>query len=158
MSASHASRKTAGRCGAPGEVAARYPRSSADGWKRRFGSGHPGRKTNHAAGRMIDMYRTRQSLLVMLGLVLAAPALATAAPLALRVANTGVDGPTCGSAASPCRSITRAIANAATGDTIQVGPGVYGRDLDRDGIDEPGEEAETIFVGKAIKIFSDFGA
>ena len=104
------------------------------------------------------MYRTRQSLLVMLGLVLAAPALATAAPLALRVANTGVDGPTCGSAASPCRSITRAIANAATGDTIQVGPGVYGTDLDRDGVHEPGEEAETIFVGKAIKIFSDFGA
>ena len=101
------------------------------------------------------MYRTPQSLLVILGLV--APAVAQAAVLTLRVANTGIDGPSCGTD-TPCRSLTRAVAHAATGDTIQVGPGVYGTDLDRDGVDEPGDEAETIFVRKGIKIVSDLGA
>jgi hypothetical protein len=102
------------------------------------------------------MNRTRQSLLIMLGLVLAAPAIAPAVPLTMRVTTTGVDGPTCGTA-TPCRTIARAIANAATGDTIQVGPGLYG-DLDGDGIADPGEEPQFIFVNKAVKILSDLGA
>ena len=41
----------------------------------------------------------------------------------LAVANHGVDGPTCGAKASPCRSISNAIANASPGDKIVVGPG-----------------------------------
>jgi hypothetical protein len=54
----------------------------------------------------------------------------------LYVASNGSDFnvPTpCGEQANPCRSISRAIANAAPGDQITVGPGRYG-DLDGDGV------------------------
>lgn len=43
----------------------------------------------------------------------------------LNVALSGTDSPSCGSAAAPCRSITRAIANANPGDKIVVAPGRY---------------------------------
>ena len=58
-----------------------------------------------------------------------------------RVANNGVDSASCGTSANPCRSITQAIANAADGDRIVVGPGTYG-DLNNDGVlgNSPGEE------------------
>jgi len=53
-------------------------------------------------------------------------ALAPAAHAAtVYVANNGLDGATCGAKASPCRSITRAIANAVAGDNVVVGPGRY---------------------------------
>ena len=70
--------------------------------------------------------------------------LATAAQPVLAVtryvANDGVDGPTCGAIAAPCRSISQAIANAHAGDTINVGPGRYG-DLNGNGtFGETGEE------------------
>jgi Periplasmic copper-binding protein (NosD) len=42
------------------------------------------------------------------------------------VANDGLDGPDCGSRVAPCRSINQAIAQAADGATIVVGPGRYG--------------------------------
>ena len=60
------------------------------------------------------------------------------------VSNHGVDGPTCGDAATPCRSITRGITNAVAGDTIEVGPGRYG-DVDFDGaFSSPGDEPAEI--------------
>lgn len=85
-----------------------------------------------------------------------------AAAATLEVSNTGIDGATCGIAA-PCRSIARAIANALPGDTIQVGPGSYGNDLDADGVfNESGEEPTTglgsIVVDKPLRIFSRLGA
>jgi parallel beta-helix repeat protein len=66
----------------------------------------------------------------------------------LHVANNGVDGPECGAAATPCRSISKAIALASDGDEIVVGPGHYG-DLDDDGMFEPaaGEEAAQVGTG-----------
>lgn len=43
-----------------------------------------------------------------------------------RVANNGVDSPDCGSHRRPCRTITQGIENAAPGDLVLVGPGLYG--------------------------------
>jgi parallel beta-helix repeat protein len=82
-----------------------------------------------------------------------------------RVENNGVDSATCGPAANPCRSITQAIANAAAGDKIVVGPGTYG-DLDGDGTlgSSPGEEVPPTFcncmllINKSVTIVSSDGA
>ncbi len=66
------------------------------------------------------------------------------------VSNDGNDAfvPTCGAKTSPCRSISKAIGLASAGDTIIVGPGIYG-DLDGSGTfgDFPGEEAAEIGSG-----------
>jgi hypothetical protein len=43
----------------------------------------------------------------------------------LYVSTTGADGAGCGPSGSPCASISGALANAGTGDTILVGPGTY---------------------------------
>ena len=84
----------------------------------------------------------------------------------LVVAANGSDGDACGDATSPCRSINRAIANAAAGDTIEVGPGRYG-DLNRDGdFDDPGDEVPAtclpvvcmVDVVKPVTIVSRRGA
>src|SRR5438477_644844 len=75
----------------------------------------------------------------------------------LHVANNGVDSGGCGSSSSPCRSITRAIVNARVsgiaGDTILVGPGVYG-DLNRNGTlgDSAGEEVPSAGCGCMLSI------
>jgi hypothetical protein len=89
---------------------------------------------------------------------------APAAAAKLEVSNRGVDGPTCGTQASPCRSLSAAIANAADGDTILVGPGRYG-DLDGDGVlGEIGEETGgpacgcMVYVDKRLTILSRAGA
>lgn len=67
-------------------------------------------------------------------------------------AANGVDGPGCGAKASPCRSITAAVAAAADGDTIIVGPGRYG-DLNSDGVlDDPGDEQGFPFCGCMLGI------
>ena len=77
----------------------------------------------------------------------------------LAVSNTGVDSGACGPSASPCRSITRAITNASSGDRIVVHPGHYSEDLDRDGIfGEPGEEGSGINITKPLTIESTGGA
>jgi len=47
-------------------------------------------------------------------------------------ANNGLDSNPCTKTA-PCRSITKTMSVAAEGNTIIVGPGLYG-DLNRDGI------------------------
>jgi len=56
------------------------------------------------------------------------------------VANNGLDTSPC-TKSMPCRSITRALGMAAPGDTVEVGPGIYG-DIDGSGTvgDFAGEE------------------
>ena len=82
----------------------------------------------------------------------------------VRVASNGIDTNSCGSASKPCRSISRAIANAKTGDAILVGPGRYG-DIDNDGdFLDPGDEAANtsdgciVCIRKAVRISSTAGA
>lgn len=88
---------------------------------------------------------------------LVVPSTVTAATLF--AANNGIDGPSCGASASPCRSISAAIAHAVAGDKVVVRPGVYSDDLDLDGnVGEPGEEPGAVAVGKAIAVESTGGA
>lgn len=82
----------------------------------------------------------------------------------LLVANSAIDSSTCGSRSKPCRSVSQAIENANSGDTILVGPGHYG-DLNGDGdFDDPGEEdAEVgcgcmILIDKRLTLISMHGA
>jgi hypothetical protein len=84
----------------------------------------------------------------------------------LYVANNGIDSPTCGALASPCRSISQGIFNATAGDTLLVKPGRYG-DLNFDGVlASPGEESGQatpgslggIRVSKSLTILSTAGA
>src|SRR5262249_4181632 len=74
----------------------------------------------------------------------------------------------CGAKASPCRSIACGITSAAAGDTIVVGPGVYG-DLNHNGTlgDLPGEENPDVFspgcgcvlaLNKRVSVESSNGA
>jgi hypothetical protein len=103
------------------------------------------------------------TLLVVL-IALALSAQATGAR-ALDVTNNGVDSPSCGPSANPCRSITQAIANAAAGDRIIMGPGSYG-DLNGDGIlgNSPGEELPPtpcncmLLIDKSVTLISSDGA
>lgn len=102
----------------------------------------------------------RAAACLVLGLLAGAPAAAAK----LEVSNRGVDGPSCGTKASPCRSLSAAIANAAPGDTLLVGPGRYG-DLDGDGtLGEAGEETGgpacdcLVYVAKRLTILSRAGA
>lgn len=93
--------------------------------------------------------------------VAAAAAAAPAAAATINVANNGVDTDTCGTFSSPCRSITRAIFRAASGDTVLVRPGRYG-DLNRDGqLGGPGEEFPgfgAVEIIKPLRIVSTDGA
>ncbi len=80
------------------------------------------------------------------------------------VANNGVDSGTCGTSTGPCRSITQAMANAVAGDTIIVGPGVYG-DLNGDGTlgNSAGEENPSgcscmLAIVKRVILISSDGA
>jgi hypothetical protein len=72
----------------------------------------------------------------------------------LWVQNNGSDSGSCGALATPCRTITRAIANASAGSTIWVGPGRYGV---RAELPEP-SEAESISIKKTLRLFSTHGA
>jgi hypothetical protein len=63
----------------------------------------------------------------------------------LHVAAYGSDSATCGRQ-SPCRSISQAMENAASGDTIYVGPGLYG-DVNADNFSGPGDEHADPFGG-----------
>jgi hypothetical protein len=94
------------------------------------------------------------------------------ANVSLWVSNHGTDSGSCGLPSSPCRSISQAIANAATGDTIWVGAGHYGNLSGQPGFGGPGDEQpqmlpspfETglqgciVCVTKALKIYSQDGA
>jgi hypothetical protein len=91
-----------------------------------------------------------------------------AAQQSVWVQNNGVDGASCGTQAAPCRSITRALAVAAPGATIHVGPGRYG-DLNRNGEFDSGDEGPPqpifedtqdalLYVAKPVTIVSTHGA
>ena len=68
------------------------------------------------------------------------------------VANFGVDSPDCGLQETPCRSISQAIRNASEGDTVFVGPGLYG-DLNHNGVvGELGEEGASIPSGESCLV------
>lgn len=84
------------------------------------------------------------------------------------VANDGVDSGDCGGLETPCRSLGRAIANASAGDTIIVGPGVYG-DIHGYGSDHvaPGYEEGSaacggtrglVCIDKALTVESTHGS
>jgi hypothetical protein len=82
----------------------------------------------------------------------------------LWAANNGVDSGSCGTQASPCRSISQAVSNAPAGATVRVGPGRYG-DLDNDGAYDAGDEGPRtsgrqglLQIEKAIRISSTHGA
>ena len=81
----------------------------------------------------------------------------------LHVANDGNDIASCGASVAPCRSISRAITNANSGDEISVGPGIYG-DVNADGAFTPGSGDEApsgggmIAVTKPLSIVSSSGA
>jgi copper-binding protein NosD len=105
--------------------------------------------------------RTSMSAVVLVVLL---PALADAA--ARYVADTGDDVPNCGlTTTTACRSITQAIALAAAGETIIVGPGRYG-DLNRNGVlgDISGEEIGSpgcscvLSINKNVIVISSAGA
>jgi hypothetical protein len=103
-------------------------------------------------------FGTRCILLV--GSILMLATAGAAADSVLFIANDGIDSPTCGSKASPCRSISQGVENATEGDTLIVHPGVYG-DLNGDGnLSDPGEEhfnaAENcaICIDKRLTILS----
>jgi len=99
---------------------------------------------------------------IALALACASAAGATTSGNFIHVANNGVDAPGCGTAASPCRSISTGISSALEGDTILVRPGLYG-DLDLDGtLGSQGEESGTfggmININKRVIILSTGGA
>jgi hypothetical protein len=101
--------------------------------------------------------------LTIIAVALAALLLATPTQAAVKwVENYGVDSGSCGATfSSPCRSISRALANAAAGDVILVGPGRYG-DIDYDGaFTTPGDEAASsgmIDIGQRQIVISRRGA
>jgi parallel beta-helix repeat protein len=69
----------------------------------------------------------------------------------LHVASNAVDGAACGTEQRPCRSISRAIALAADGDSVLVEPGSYGDQ-------ETGAAPYAVVVDKAVTIVSREGA
>jgi len=67
----------------------------------------------------------RSSLVVAVAVVLSAVCSPQAHAAVFRVATTGVDGPSCGTAASPCRTLQHALDLATSGDEIRLAEGVY---------------------------------
>jgi nitrous oxidase accessory protein NosD len=107
--------------------------------------------------------RPRSVTLVVVLLASTLPA-APADALLRYVANNGVDSAACGTLTAPCRSITKAIAGAAAGDTIVVGPGRYG-DIDEDRQSTtPGDETPAascvcgLEIDKTVTVASSAGA
>jgi hypothetical protein len=93
--------------------------------------------------------------------IVAATGIAQAGAI-VHVANNGLDGPGCGTASAPCRSISAGIASAAEGDTIAVHPGLYG-ELDNDGAlgsqgEEAGDNGGVIALNKRVTVISTGGA
>ncbi len=90
---------------------------------------------------------SRRRTVLGIGALLATLVAARVEAAKLVVAANGADDATCGPAARPCRTIGRAIDNAAAGDTIEVGPGRYG-DANGDGdLDDPGDETPEVDTG-----------
>ncbi|HLK10998.1 MAG TPA: NosD domain-containing protein [Candidatus Binatia bacterium] len=91
-------------------------------------------------------------LLMVAGLVAPAPPVRA---VTLYVANNGLDGSSCGTKTSPCRSISQGIALAATGDMIIVGPGRYAQDSGETG--SAGCSC-MVSVNKGVTLVSSAGA
>jgi len=82
------------------------------------------------------------------------------------VTNFGTDSSSCGSNASPCRSISQAIENAAPGEVIYVGAGRYGDVSGTGTFTGPGDEHAqpasgpfdysgcVVCISKAVQIYS----
>jgi parallel beta-helix repeat protein len=98
-------------------------------------------------------------LALLLIAALAAPA--QAKPKTWYVANNGLDTWPC-TKSEPCRSIGRALGMATPGDTVQVGPGIYG-DLDGSGTvgdatgDEPPSSGCMITITSRVTLVSKNG-
>jgi hypothetical protein len=94
---------------------------------------------------------------------------ASATSATLNVTNDGADSATCGTPTKPCRTISQAIENAADGDSIEVGAGVYGNVSGNANFTGPADEhAQSgigfsnqgciICVSKGVHIYSLHGA
>ncbi|HTO06264.1 MAG TPA: hypothetical protein VMR86_04330 [Myxococcota bacterium] len=82
--------------------------------------------------------------------VLVAVAAGAASGKTLNVSMHGVDSAGCGSPTSPCRTIAMGISEAAAGDTVLVGPGLYG-DIDGNGdFTSAGEEPAELGEGSCL--------
>jgi hypothetical protein len=89
---------------------------------------------------------------------------ASATSATLRVTNDGADSATCGTPTKPCRTISQAIENAADGDSIEVGAGIYGNVSGDPNFAGPGDEHADpnlgciICITKGVHIYSLHGA
>ena len=94
--------------------------------------------------------------LILALFLIAAPARAAK----FHVENWGVDSGSCGAAATPCRSIGKAVSLAVSGDSVLVGPGRYSNDLNHnDTFNEPGEEPSIgITIAPGVTVTSTHGA
>ena len=84
--------------------------------------------------------RIHQSVAIATALLISAGGNVWAAGSSWRVTNDGTDSGTCGSASSPCRSISQAVENASAGDIISVGAGIYGNISGDGSFTHPGDE------------------
>ncbi len=91
--------------------------------------------------------RTMRRALLVIGAVMIVSAATAADAAKLLVANNGTDAIGCGTKTAPCRSISAAVANAAPGATIEVGPGLYGDVNDNGTFDDPGDESAEVDAG-----------
>jgi hypothetical protein len=87
-------------------------------------------------------------------LIVGAPAAYAANTLYVNAA-TGVDGPSCGAQGSPCQTISQAVANASSGDTIVVAPGTYDESVSIFTSDLTLEGAQTGNPGSAARAAED---
>ena len=103
-----------------------------------------------------------------LGTTMMMAGVASATSATLNVTNDGADSATCGAQTKPCRTISQAIENAADGDSIEVGAGIYGNVSGDPNFAGPGDEhAQTgygpqfgciICINKGVHIYSLHGA
>ncbi len=103
-----------------------------------------------------------------LGTALMMTGVATATSATLNVTNDGADSASCGAQTKPCRTISQAIENAADGDSIEVGAGLYGNVSGDPNFAGPADEhAQTgyipqygciICINKGVHIYSLHGA
>jgi hypothetical protein len=103
-----------------------------------------------------------------LSLAIMVAGVASATSATLNVTNYGADSAACGSPAKPCRTISQAIENAFDGDSIEVGPGLYGNVSGNVNFTGPGDEHAQmsrlpnqgciICINKGVHIYSLQGA
>jgi hypothetical protein len=74
----------------------------------------------------------RRLLPIVLAITLALAAPAAASADTLHVAKGGVDAPACADPGAPCATVAYAVGQAASGDTIQIGPGTFVESVETD--------------------------